>query len=265
MVVRAPWSYPYYIMMNVAIIEDEPLAAEKLIRYLDKYSGEIKVVQVLSSLAEAVPWIAAHKAQVDLFFMDVQLGDGLSFEIFSQVPLNKPVIFTTAFDEFAVDAFKVNSIDYLLKPITFTDLSKALKKFDFLKTQFSQPEIAPLIQQLTQKTYKDRFLVKVGNHIRSIGGNELLAFKAEGRDVSLFTTEGKEYLIEHTLETLETLLDPKHYFRVNRSFIVALNGIQDVTVYGNRRLKLLLHARLEDDIIVSREKVADFKQWFAGQ
>jgi len=252
-------------MMNVVIIEDEPLAAEKLIRYIDKYSGDITVIQVLQSLAEAIPWIAENKAEVDLFFMDVQLGDGLSFEIFSQVPLNKPVIFTTAFDEFAVDAFKVNSIDYLLKPITFTDLSKALKKFDFVKKQFAQTDIAPIVQKLTQKTYKNRFLVKVGNHIRSISIDDVLVFKAEGRDVSLFNTDGKEYLIEYTLETLETLLEPKKFYRVNRSYIVPLSAIQNVTVYANRRLKLVLTTRLEDDLIVSREKVADFKNWFAGQ
>ncbi len=251
--------------MKVVIIEDEPLAAEKLQRYLQKFNEEIEVLCTLDSLKSAIPWIAKNKNEVDLFFMDVQLSDGLSFEIFSNEEIDKPVIFTTAFDEFAVDAFKVNSIDYLLKPITFTDLSKALKKLKRLQQQFSRPQkFAAAIEKLSNKSYKDRFLVSIGNHIRSIPVNDISAFQAEGRDVSLFTLEGKEYLIEYKLEALKELLDPKQFFRVNRSFIVALNTINDVTVYSNRRLKLILKHRMDGEIIVSREKVGDFKKWFAG-
>ncbi|MET1259378.1 LytTR family DNA-binding domain-containing protein [Flagellimonas sp. DF-77] len=251
--------------MKVALVEDEPLAAEKLVRYLEKYSTDIEVLTVLESLRQAVPWIREHKDKVDLFFMDVQLSDGLSFEIFAELNLDKPIIFTTAFDEFAVDAFKVNSIDYLLKPITFTDLSKALKKFASLRKHYTQPDMEPLIRSLGKTTYKDRFLVKIGNHIRSVGTHEVLVFQAEGRDVSLFNSSGKEYLIEYRLEALEKLLDPKQFFRVNRSFIVALSAIADVVVYSNRRLKLELHTKLGADIVVSREKVAEFKKWFGGQ
>lgn len=251
--------------MKVVVIEDEPLAAEKLTRYLLKYNDSIEILKTLSSLKEAIPWISEHKSSVDLFFMDVQLSDGLSFELFSQLSINKPIIFTTAFDEFAVDAFKVNSIDYLLKPITFTALSQALKKLDSLQKQFSNSKnITPLIKQLSTKSFKDRFLVKIGNHIRSIPSSDIIAFQAEGRDVSLFTVNGKEYLIEYKLETLEGLIDPKTFFRVNRGFVVALNAISDVTVYSNRRLKLLLNPTIEKDIVVSREKVNDFKKWFEG-
>lgn len=251
--------------MKVVIIEDEPLAAEKLVRYLLKYNGSIEILKTLSSLKDAIPWIAEHKTSVDLFFMDVQLSDGLSFEIFSEVAINKPIIFTTAFDEFAVDAFKVNSIDYLLKPITFTALSQALKKLNNLQKQFSNIEQnSPLLKQLTQKSFKNRFLVKVGNHIRSIPVADIATFLAEGRDVSLFTTEGKEYLIDYKLEALEELLNPKLFFRVNRGFVVSLKSIADVTVYSNRRLKLVLNPKIEKDIVVSREKVNAFKQWFEG-
>jgi len=251
--------------MKVVIVEDEPLAAEKLERYLQKYSGNIEVLDTFTSLEGAIPWIERHQETVDLFFMDVQLTDGLSFEIFSKIPIKKPVIFTTAFDEFAIDAFKVNSIDYLLKPITFTDLSRALKKLKSMKEQFSQGrELAPLVQQLGKKSYKDRFLVRIGNHIHSIPGTSISYFFAEGRDVYLRSTNGKKYLIEYTLESLEELLDPKQFLRVNRSYIVHINSVKDVIVYANRRLKLTLDPKTENELIVSREKVAKFKQWLEG-
>ncbi|PWL38854.1 DNA-binding response regulator [Flagellimonas aquimarina] len=251
--------------MKIVIIEDEPLASEKLERYLLKYSEKVEVLSILPSLELAIPWITEHQPEVDLFFMDVQLTDGLSFEIFSKIKVQKPVIFTTAFDEFAIDAFKVNSIDYLLKPVTFTDLSRALLKLKSLKEQFSSPvELAPVIQQLQEKRYKDRFLVRIGNHINSVQSNSINAFFAEGRDAYLITEKGKKYIIEYKLEALEELLDPKLFFRVNRTFIVNINAIADVTVYANRRLKLILNSKLDKEVIISREKVADFKKWFEG-
>ncbi len=251
--------------MKVVIVEDEPLAAEKLERYLHKYDISIEVLNVLASLETAIPWIRENNAQVDLYFMDVQLTDGLSFEIFSSTTVNKPVIFTTAFDEFAIDAFKVNSIDYLLKPITFTELSKALKKLKALQRQFSNTAtLTPVIQKLATKSFKDRFLVRIGHYIRAVSIQNILLFYAEGRDVSLLNTDGKSYPIDHTIEGLMGLLDPKTFFRVNRSCIVALDAIKDVVVYSNRRLKLSLKHPFDKEIVVSREKVSDFKQWFAG-
>jgi DNA-binding LytR/AlgR family response regulator len=251
--------------MKVAILEDEPLAAEKLKRYLSKCDATIEVLTVLDSLETAIPWITDNNNKVDLYFMDVQLTDGLSFEVFGTVPINKPVIFTTAFDEFAIDAFKVNSIDYLLKPVTFTDLSKSLKKLKSLEKQFSKTdEIGTTIAKMAVKTYKDRFLIRIGNHLRSILTKDILAFYAEGRDVCLITSEGKEYPVEYTIESLKELLDPKEFFRVNRSYLVAIGSISDVVVYSNRRLKLSLGNQVSKEIVVSREKVADFKKWFEG-
>ena len=251
--------------MKVAIIEDEPLAAQKLQRYLGKCDPNIVVLRVLENLQEAIPWIKEHQQEVELFFMDVQLADGLSFEIFDSVNINVPVIFTTAYDEFAIDAFKVNSIDYLLKPITFTDLSKSLKKLNALRKQFSgKSSIGPIISGFSKKKYKDRFLVRIGNHIRSVMVEELIAFQAEGRDVSLINLEGKEYPVEYTIESLKEVLDPKHFFRVNRGTIVRLDAIQDVVVYSNRRLKLTLKKPTPAEIVVSREKVSEFKKWFGG-
>lgn len=251
--------------MRVVIIEDEPLAAEKLERYLLKYSEDIELLKTLPSLQTAIPWIEEHQHTVDLFFVDVQLTDGLSFEIFSRISVKKPVIFTTAFDEFAIDAFKVNSVDYLLKPITFTDLSRSLKKLKSLKEQFSRsPDLGQIVKQLGKQTYKDRFLVRLGNHIHSIPSQSIGYFYADGRDVFLYQNSGKKYLIEYTLESLQELLDPKQFFRANRSFIVHINAIEDVIVYANRRLKLSLSPATEIDLIVSREKVAAFKKWFEG-
>ena len=251
--------------MKVAILEDEPLAAEKLTRYLQKCDAAIAVVQVLESLETAVPWIRENNDTVDLYFMDVQLTDGLSFDVFSAVKIDKPVIFTTAFDEFAIDAFKMNSIDYLLKPITFTDLSNALKKLRSLRQQFSNGEsLAPVVEQLAKKAYKDRFLIRIGNHIRAVPSQTILLFYAEGRDVSLMNADGKSYPIDYTIEAVLPLLDPQHFFRVNRSCIVALDAIADVVVYSSRRLRLYLKQPFEKEIVVSREKVADFKKWWEG-
>ena len=251
--------------MKVVILEDEPLAAEKLQRYLIKCDPKIEVLNVLDSLENAVEWIGENNALVDLYFMDVQLIDGLSFELFNRVSVNKPVIFTTAFDEYAIDAFKVNSIDYLLKPITFTDLSKSLKKLKSLKQQFgTNADLKPVIEKIANKKYKDRFLIRIGNHIRSVLTQNILAFSAEGRDVSLINAEGKEYPIEYTIESLIELLDPKQFYRVNRGCIVALDAITDVMVFSNRRLKLQLKKEFGREIIVSREKVGEFKLWFEG-
>ncbi len=251
--------------MKVAILEDEPLAAEKLERYLRKYSESIEIIGRFDSLETAKPWISEHQNEVDLFFMDVQLTDGLSFEIFTEIQVKKPVIFTTAFDEFALDAFRVNSIDYLLKPITFTDLSRALQKLRSMKEQLSGGNItAPVVAQLQKKTYKDRFLVSLGNHIHSITAGEIVAFYADGRDAYLKSSAGRTYIIEYKIESLQDLLDPRQFFRVNRGVIVNINAISDVVVYSNRRLKLTLISKLDKEVIVSREKVSQFKQWFEG-
>ncbi len=251
--------------MRVAILEDEPLAADKLQRYLGQYDSSIEVLNIMNSITSAVQWIEEHRDHVDLYFMDVQLIDGLSFELFSRTTVNKPIIFTTAFDEFAIDAFKVNSIDYLLKPISFTALSRALKKFESLKLQFGNfKKVEPIMKTLIKKAYKDRFLVKIGNHIKSIATSDITAFGAEGRDVFLYIKTGKAYLTEYTLEELEAMLNPKQFFRVNRSFMVSLNTIDDVTLFSNRRLKLLLKPDIHKEIVVSREKVARFKLWLEG-
>jgi two-component system, LytTR family, response regulator len=253
--------------MNVLIIEDEVPAAEKLERYLIKYDPKVNIIAKLDSVASSVTFLKEHYQSVDLIFMDIQLIDGLSFQIFQQVEVKKPVIFTTAFNEYALDAFKVNSIDYLLKPVTFTDLSSSLKKFNDLKNHFQlSGDLQAKLKETgaIKKTYKNRFMVKLGEHIRSVTTDNIVLFYAEGRDAYLVTTQNRKFIIDYTLEALEELLDPTIFFRLNRTFIININSIKDVLVYSNSRLKIILNQEFDKEIIVSREKVNDFKNWFDG-
>jgi DNA-binding LytR/AlgR family response regulator len=256
--------------MNVIIVEDEAPAAEKLERYLNKYDPSIEVLARFNSIASTVDWLRDNQDDLDLLFMDIQLIDGLSFQVFQEVKVVKPVIFITAFNEFALDAFKVNSIDYLLKPITFTDLSASLKKLELFRQNLSwdQDKAEKVKQALTSlktKDYKNRFMVKLGDHIRSITTDLISLFYAEGRDIYLVTTQGRKFIIDYTLESLEDILDPQLFFRLNRTYIVNINSIKDVLVYSNSRLKISLHQEFDKEIIVSREKVNAFKEWFDGR
>jgi two-component system, LytTR family, response regulator len=257
------------LQLKVLIIEDEAPASEKLERYLAKYSTSISVVAKLISAEESVKWLAEHQQEVDLIFMDIQLTDGLSFSIFQQVKVEKPVIFITAFNEYALDAFKVNSIDYLLKPVTYTDLAASLSKLENLKAQLNwspaQVEAVKSALGPSGKSYKNRFMVKLGDHIKSITSDQISFFFADGRDVYLVTNQLRKFIIDYTLEALEEILDPKMFYRINRSYIVNINAIQDVVVYSNSRLKITPAIKWENEMVVSREKVGDFKNWFDGQ
>jgi two-component system, LytTR family, response regulator len=255
--------------MKVIIVEDEVPAAEKLERYLLKYDSSIEILGRFDSVSATVNWLKSNQEKIDLIFMDIQLLDGLSFQIFQQVMVKKPVIFTTAFNEFALDAFKVNGIDYLMKPITFTDLSTSLKKLENLKRQLQpvsdqQSKIEQAFSSIKTKDYKNRFMVKLGEHIRSITADNISLFYAEGRDVFLVTTQNRKFIIDYTLEALEDILDPSVFFRLNRTFILNINAIKDVIVYSNSRLKIILNQEFDKEMIVSREKVAEFKEWFDG-
>lgn len=251
--------------MKVVIIEDENLAVEKLERYLLKFDLSINIVVRLNCISDSVNWFLDSDNTYDVVFMDIQLTDGLSFEIFHQAKINKPVIFTTAFDEYAIDAFKLNSIDYILKPITFTDISKALNKLKSFQTLFSNNHpIFKAEKMLEKKHPKDRFLVRLGNHIHSIKTEEIALFFAEGRTVYLVTNQNKKFIIDYKLEDLYNLISKKDFFRVNRTFITYINNIKDVVVYSNNRLKITPKVNLEKEIIVSREKVSLFKKWLEG-
>ena len=252
--------------MNVVIIEDESLAAEKLERYLKKWEADTTVVAHLTSIKDAVSWFNENTNNYDVAFFDIQLTDGLSFDIFKKTTIERPIIFITAFDEYALDAFKVNSISYILKPITFMEVSDAMTKLSDMKTIFSgsQQKVAQVEEVYKKQSIKERFLVKMGSHIHSVKTENISLFFADGRTVFLITDQNKKYIIDYKLEELMDILDAKQFFRANRTFILNLNTIKDVLVYSNSRLKVEPLVKADKEIIISREKVSQFKKWFEG-
>ncbi len=257
------------LALNVLIVEDETPAAEKLQRYLLRYSPDIRIAQVCDSVASTVAWLHEHAAEIDLIFMDIQLKDGVSFNIFREVTVQKPVIFITAYNEFALEAFTVNSIAYLLKPVTFEDLKASLDKFAAFRSQFSLPgdkqeKVKELAGDGATRSFKNRFLVKVGDHIRSVTADQVIFFFADGRDVYLVTNQSRKFIIDFTLEALEEVLDPAQFYRANRTYILNIASITDVVMYSNSRLKVSTQPPWDKEIIVSREKVGEFKDWFDG-
>ena len=255
--------------MKVVIIEDEQPAVLKLESMLQDYDQSFEVIAKLKSVKDSIAWISENSALVDLYFMDVRLQDGLSFDIFKKVSLNKPIIFITAYNEYAIDAFKVNSIDYLLKPLSFVDLSASLEKINSLRDnlpsdeKLKYDELAIMLEQM-QKKYKMRFLTRVGDHIKSVKTENILLFYAEGRTVYIVTSKGDHYIIDYTLEELMKQVNPEMFFRANRSFIVNINVIEDVLVYSSSRLCIKLNFKFDKEIIVSREKTGMLKSWFEG-
>jgi len=256
--------------MKVLIVEDEKPAIEKLINMLVKYDEEIDIAGQCSSVEQAVNWIESKENHADLIFMDIQLTDGTSFEIFERTEVNTPVIFLTAYNEYALQAFKVNSIDYLLKPLNYDDLYRSMEKIKVFrenlpanKERIQYDELSRVLLQMN-KSYKNRFLVKVGDHIKSIKAENIAFFYAEGRTVFIITNKQNKYIIDYKLEDLDQSLDPDMFFRPNRSFIININAIKDVVVYSNSRLMVILNQDFEKEVIVSRDKVAQLKTWFEG-
>jgi DNA-binding LytR/AlgR family response regulator len=251
--------------MQVVLIEDELPAAQKLTRYLKQFNSNIVIAATLSSVASATIWLQKNQAQVDLILMDIQLQDGLSLEIAQQVKITKPVIFTTAYDEYALDAFKLNSVAYLLKPITYSALREALQKLEQLKEAFAHGQVLNKLASSFETRFKERFLVKMGQHIKSLPQQEVAYFFAEGRHVQLISTEGKTFFVDFKLEDLEGMVNPQQFFRINRSFLVGLNSIKDIVVYSGSRLKVISKIPSEKEMLVSREKVKEFKEWLEGR
>lgn len=247
--------------MKVLIIEDEQPAAHKLIRLLEEADKQIEVIDVLASIEQTINWLAVHPGP-ELIFMDIQLEDGISFEIFETCKIQTPVIFTTAYDEYALKAFKVNSIDYLLKPIAPDDLKAALDKFNVLhRQQANYSRLESIISQLQPKT-KERFLIKIGEHYRSVQTLSIHCFFIMERNTFIQTDTGKTYPIDYSLDKIEQLVDPGQFFRINRNFIVNFSAIQDILIYSSGRLKIILNGLTEkEDILVSRERVTEFKEW----
>lgn len=247
--------------MNCLIVEDEKVAAERLVGLIKKYDPSIDIIEIVQSVKNAVQWLNTHQAP-DLIFMDIQLADGLSFEIFEQTIVKTPVIFTTAYDEYALKAFKVNSIDYLLKPIDQDELNNAINKFKENNTPKEIPTqvFDSILHSLTKK-YKNKFVLKVGEHIKIFTIEDVQCFYSMEKYTFLQNNSGRDYAINYTLDQLEDLLDPAQFFRINRKFIVSFSAISDIISYSNSRLKVKLNSNESDDLIISREKVQDFKKW----
>src|SRR5690554_3924610 len=230
--------------MNAIIIEDEKPAARRLQRMLEKMG--VQVGSTLHSVEEAKVWFQEN-SQPDLIFLDIQLSDGLSFEIFEDIQLKSAVIFTTAYDEYALQAFKLNSIDYLLKPIDEVELKTAVEKYSNLKETFGSipqsqsiqlnfEDIKKLLVHPMERDYKKRYTVKVGQHLKMIPVEEICCFYSENKGTYVFTAEGRNYLVETTLDQLENELSPEFFFRVNRKFYININAIKDIISYSNSRL-----------------------------
>lgn len=249
--------------MNVLIIEDEKPSARRLQRMLEKQN--VGVDKMLHNVQEAVEWFANNE-HPDLIFLDIQLSDGLSFEIFDEVDVNSAIIFTTAFDEYALQAFKLNSIDYLLKPIDEEELEAAVKKYlarapQTQNVQLNFDDIKKLLINPVEREYKKRFTTKIGQHIKMIPVDEIECFYSENKGTYAHTIDGRDYLLDTTLEQMEGEISPEVFFRISRKYYVNINAIKDIISYTNSRLQLKLNSYNEQEVVVARERVKDFKLW----
>jgi two-component system, LytTR family, response regulator LytT len=248
--------------MKVVIIEDEELAAERLESLLKEISSDTEVVAKIGSVSEASAWLSINKP--DLIFLDVQLSDGISFSIFEEVTTDAPIIFTTAYDQFAIKAFKLNSIDYLLKPVKISELAESLEKYRKFKpaAQFNYEDLIRLMRPAGTH-YKKRFLVQYGQKIRKVEVNEIAYFYAMAKNVFLVTLKGHTYPVEYTLDSLEDILNSENFFRINRKIIINYNSIRNMIPYSRSRIKIDLEPPPPKDIdpLVSIERAPDFKHW----
>ncbi|WP_338877366.1 LytTR family DNA-binding domain-containing protein (plasmid) [Spirosoma sp. SC4-14] len=253
--------------MNVVIIEDEKRTAQRLESLLLQYDPTIRVLAKLPSVAKSLAWFAnPTPAEPDLLFLDIHLDDGSGFQFLEQAGLTLPIIFTTAYDQYALQAFRTNSIDYLLKPISAAELARAIDKFNrlwALPQRALMPDLTALMQTMkqTHSSYKDRFMVTIGTKSRSLPIGEIAYFFYENKATWLTTREGQPISIDYSLDKLDILLDPRQFFRVNRAFLVSLDAIQTVHTYSGSKLKVTLHPPARQDVLVSGERVAAFKIW----
>jgi len=246
--------------MKAIILEDEPRAANHLERLLAKVAPAMIVVARLETVRDGFKYLQSNP-EPDLIFSDIQLADGLSFEVYNQVAVQCPIIFTTAYDHYAIEAFKTNGIDYLLKPIEEERLLKAIEKVARFSPGLMMERLLSLNKSYTQKSYKSRFMVKVGDKIRSIPSEEILLFFSQEKATFIHTSDKRTYCIDYTLDQLEPMLDPQIYFRINRKYIVAIDACSHILAWTNSRLRLKIEGIEDLDIIVARERVQEFKNW----
>lgn len=256
--------------MKVLIIEDEIPSRLNLQRILGNIASDLHIVGSLGSVAEAVQWFDSHPEGADLIFMDVELSDGLCFDIFKSTKVNGHIVITTAYDRYALDAFKVHSVDYLLKPVDREALRSAVEHCRTIFSPTPPPTTAAIDYSVLadlfapKQQYKDRFLVKVGDKIILVRVENISLFYAENKTTYLVTDENREYIVDESLDAIEARLDPQHFFRIGRSYIVALSQIQVVTKHLGSRLKVQLRSSRRDDLFVSRARTAEFLEWLNG-
>ncbi len=251
--------------MNILIVEDEPLAAKQLSTLITELKPQANIVAICDTIKSTVNWLKNHTTP-DLAFFDIQLGDGLSFEIFQQVEISIPIVFATAYDQYAIKAFRVNSIDYLLKPIQVKDLALALEKFNKQKMRYNTIDeklINEMNNLLRKPAYKARFIVKIGNTLRIVDVSDVLYFYSFEKGTYIKTHDKKDYLIDYSLEAIEQEIDPEVFFRINRKHIVALKSIKKIHQHSNSRLRLELAIPSEEEFLVARERVKDFRKWIS--
>ncbi|MEM1337650.1 MAG: LytTR family DNA-binding domain-containing protein [Bacteroidota bacterium] len=248
--------------MKAVIVEDEEFAAKRLGQMVSELAPEITVEATISSVESGTEWFSKHDSP-DLIFLDIQLNDGYGFDILDRLEEHPPVIFTTAYNEFAIRGFKYNGLDYLLKPIVKDDLKKALEKFkkNITRNGTSANENLEHLKQLFQKEYKHRFMVKVGNMFKSFNVEDIAYFKSNDGMICLYTHSGQTYPIEYTIDQLEDILNPIHFFRINRKFMVSVKAVVEIHSYFNSRLLLKILPKEEEQVIVSRERTTNFKRW----
>jgi DNA-binding LytR/AlgR family response regulator len=246
---------------KVVIVEDEKITAENLATLILKILPDARIMAMLPSVKQATAWLSMNQA--DLIFMDIELGDGQSFTIFDQVTISAPVIFTTAYDQYAIKAFKKNGIDYLLKPIDESELKAAIDKFQKLVSR--TPDFSALRELITSaqpvKTYKQRFMIQAGSRIRTIPVSEIAYFYFSGKDTFICTFENRHYPAEYSLDKLEDMIDPDVYFRINRKMILSIKSINQIYSLSKSRLKLELNPAFEEEVLVSFNKTNEFRNW----
>lgn len=254
--------------MKVLIIEDEALAADRLLKLITDAEPNTEVLAKLESIRSVVNWFNTN-AMPDLIFMDIQLADGLCFEIFDKVKIDTPVIFTTAYNEYALKAFKVNSIDYLLKPIDKDELQNAIAKFKKQATASSSSShidalILNKVKLMLQNPYKTRFVVRIGEHIKAVSVDDISFIYSSEKSTLIRTILGRDFALDGSIDQITNEMDPAKFFRVSRKYLVAIDHVSDIIAYSGSRLKIIMKGIEDDEIIVSREKVAEFKKWLEG-
>lgn len=248
--------------MRAIIIEDEARAAKRLERLIKAADDRMEIVGIFESVKESIDYLQTDE-NLNVIFSDIQLADGLSFEVFEQVELKCPVIFTTAYDQYAIKAFKNNGIDYLLKPIDESELEKAMIKLRAMNQGPDLTDLMALAAQLNtgKKQSRSRFMVKVGAKLRSISIDEISMFYSENKGTYILTKEGRNYLLDSTLEKLADELDENVFFRISRKYMVHIDRVDEIIIWSNSRLKLKVQGSSDEEIVVARERTKDFKSW----